>query len=164
MSPLLALALLASLPCAAAAQSHARVESVAQMLERLVVRGDPAAVEYVVKALQRGLPPDVLEPVLDAIAAHPHPEYRAALQRFTRYRKAGVRARAIVALTRYGRTDAEAAILIAFADPFVRVRLLGMRLLSRYTTPKLEEASIELLANDPELVALLQAEDPSHGS
>ena len=58
----------------------------AKMIARLVQRGDPAAVDYVTKAVDRGLPPVVLGSFLDAAREHPQAAYVPRLRRHLRHR------------------------------------------------------------------------------
>lgn len=120
----------------------------ATMIARLVERGDAAAVKYVIKAVDRGLPPAVLSSFLDAARAHPRTAYVPRLRRHLRHRSRHLRARAMVALAEHGQAHATEATLAALEDPDLQVRLLGVDLAQRHTTPELEEAVLALLARD----------------
>lgn len=128
----------------------------AEVIERLVERRDPAGVSHVVRAVKRGLPPEALRAFLSAAAKHPHPAYLPELERLVHYRRPEVRARALLALASTSPRQARRAALLAMDDPLVGIRLLGVDLARRYTTPDLEEAALRLIARDPEVAALLE--------
>jgi hypothetical protein len=124
----------------------------ATMLRRLMRRGDPEAVRYVVAQLDRGLPPPILGVFLNTAREAPHPAYTDHLRRLTRHRTRHLRARAIVALAVHGHESE--ATLAALDDGDIDIRFLGLEMVQRYTTPALEEAAIALLHRDEELARL----------
>jgi hypothetical protein len=149
------------------AEAHAEItaraaERHATMMRSLVKRGDPAAVAYVVRAVQEGLPPVALLSFLEAARRHPNPAYAEVLQALASYRSVRVRAWALLALAAIGEAEAHHAVTTAFGDADVRIRLLGLGMAETYTTPALEEASLRLLDRDPE-VATIRAAAQHHG-
>ena len=145
-------------------RSRARIDYVqaakerqAEMIRRLVRRGDPAAVEYVSRQLKRGLPPLALQAFLQEARLHPQPDYVEPLRRLARYRTLHVRAQALVALAAHGDAEAMRATLAALDDPALPIRLLGLDLVQEYTNPAVEEAALALIARDPEVRRTVQA-------
>lgn len=126
-------------------------ERKAKMIARLVSRGDAAAVDYVVKAVDRGLPPVVLGSFLDAAGKHPRAAYVPRLRRHLRHRSKHLRARAMVSLAEHGQRFATEATLAALEDSDLQIRLLGVDLAQKYTTPQLEEAVLALLERDEDV-------------
>jgi hypothetical protein len=131
----------------------------AKMIQRLVARGDAAAIDYVVEAVDRGLPPQLLGAFLDAARTRPQPAYVPRLRRHLRHRSRHLRARAMVALAAHGQDEATAATLAALDDRDLQIRLLGVDLAQRYTTPRLEEAVIALLERDEAVAKIVLGED-----
>src|SRR5688572_19246916 len=113
----------------------------AQMIERLVLRGDSAAVEYVVRRVREGLPPPALEAFLDAARGAPRTEFVPALRTLTRYRKETIRARAFAALAALGDDYGVEAAVAAMDDPSLSIRLLGLQLGEEHTSPRTQEAA-----------------------
>lgn len=128
----------------------------AQMIERLVLRGDPAAVEYVVRRVDEGLPPPALEAFLDAAREAPRADFVPALRRLTHYRKETIRARAFAALAAIDDDHGAEAAVAAMDDPSLSIRLLGLQLGERHTSPRTEEAALLLLDRDPELAEIVR--------
>jgi hypothetical protein len=127
----------------------------AELMTRLVRRGDAAAVDYVVRAVQSGLPPIALHAFLVEAQHHPDKRYGASLQRLTHYRNPGIRARALVAVAALGPAKAHWAALRALDDPELDIRLLGLDLCRAHTTPDLEEAALRLIARDRAVAAAI---------
>lgn len=128
----------------------------ARMIERLVLRGDPAAVEYVVKRVHQGLPPAALEAFLDAARQAPREDFVPALDTLTRYRKETIRARAFAALAALGDDHGEDAAVRAMDDPSLAIRLLGLQLSELHTSPRTEEAALLLLDRDAEVAEIVR--------
>lgn len=127
----------------------------AQMITRLVHRGDPAAVDYVVRRLDQGLPPAALEAFLDAAREAPREDFVPALRELTRYRKETIRARAFAALAALGDDYGAEAAVGAMDDPSLSIRLLGLKLGEEHTSPRTEEAAILLLDRDAEIAGIV---------
>ena len=127
----------------------------AEMIRRLVVRADPAAVEYVVRSVRGGLPPQSLMAFLEAAREQPQADYVPLLRRLTRYRKERVRALALVALAAYDDDCGEEAALRAMDDPSLDVRLLGVALAEQHTAPHVEEAVLMLLERDAQVAEIV---------
>jgi hypothetical protein len=133
-------------------------ERQAKMIARLMRRGDAAAVDYVVRAVDRGLPPESLGAFVGTAHTHPHPAYRLRLRRLMRHRTPHIRARAMVAFAVYGPLEASEATLAALDDADLEVRLLGVELAERYTSPELEEAVLALLDRDEAVAKVVRGE------
>lgn len=123
----------------------------AVLLRSLVEQGDPAAVRYTLRELERGLPPPVLAAFLDAVREHPHPAFRETITSLCHYRSVGIRARALLALAAQAHAGGDAARL-AMDDADPRIRQLGLYLTELHTDPALEEAALLLRTREPELV------------
>ena len=128
----------------------------ASMIRRLMRRGDAAAVQYIVKSLEHGLPPAILGAFVDGARENPKAPYVPHLRRLTRHRTRHLRARAMVALAKHGEALQTEATLAALDDSDLDIRFLGLELVTRYTTPALEEAAIALLARDEKLAELAE--------
>jgi hypothetical protein len=120
-------------------------------------RPDPLGVAYLVELVRGGLPPAALVAFLDVAITHPQPEYVVELERLADYRRAEVRARAYLALSRSGGAAARVAATKALDDPDLRLRLLGVELVRRHTAPDLEEAAMRLIERDPTVAAALRS-------
>ena len=127
----------------------------AQMIRRLVERADSAAIEYVVKSVRAGLPPQSLEAFLEAARQVPQVDYVPLLRRLTRYRKERIRALALVALAAFDEDHGAEAAILAMDDPSLDVRVLGLSLAERFTAPHVEEAVLLLLDRDPRVAAIV---------
>lgn len=128
----------------------------ADLIARLIARGDSAARGFVVEAVKRGLPPRSLDAFLEGTRLHPSPAWAATLRDLTRYRKAHVRARALVSWAAIGSEEARRATLTAMNDPELQVRLLGVDMAHEHTTPELEAAVLRLLDRDPDVAAVVR--------
>jgi hypothetical protein len=128
----------------------------ARMIERLVLRGDAAAVDYVVRRVRDGMPPAALEAFLDAARAAPRPEFVPSLRALTHYRKETIRARAFAAIAALGDDYGVEAALGAMDDPSLSIRLLGLKLAEQHTSPRTEEAAILLLDRDAEVAEIVR--------
>lgn len=128
----------------------------AALIARLIERGDSAAVGFVLDVVDRGLPPRSLDAFLEGARRHPMTAWAAPLRELTVYRKAHVRARALVAWAAIGPDEAREATLAAMNDPELQVRLLGVDMAGEHTTPELEAAVLRLLERDPDVAAVVR--------
>ncbi len=127
----------------------------AEMIRRLVLRADRAAIEYVVRSVRGGLPPQSLAAFLEAAREQPQVEYLPLLRRLTRYRKERIRALALVALAAFDDDAGAEAALRAMDDPSLDVRLLGLALAQEHTAPHVEEAMLLLIDRDPRVAQIV---------
>ncbi len=120
----------------------------ARLFDSMMERADPVALDVVLSKVAGGLPPKSLAAFVDNARAYPRPEYAPALRRYARYRKATIRARALVALAAIDREHGAEAALRAMDDTSLQVRLLGVDLALAHTAPHVEEAMLRLLVRD----------------
>ncbi len=120
----------------------------ARLFESMMSRADPVALEVVLSKVAGGLPPKSLAAFVDNARTYPRPEYAPALRRYARYRKATIRARALVALAQIDREHGVEAALRAMDDDALEVRLLGVDLALAHTAPHVEEAMLRLIVRD----------------
>lgn len=125
----------------------------ARLIRKMVRRADPAAVDYLLKAVASGLPPRSLAAFLDEVRIHPDPAFVSTLRRLTQYRKDTIRARALVALAAVDVDHGSEAALVALDDPKLEIRVLGLELARRFTAPNVEDAVLLLVDRDAEIAA-----------
>lgn len=124
----------------------------ASLLVQRIRHSDPSAVKDTLQSILQGLPPFALEPILDAMQAHPHIAWAQALDSLIHYRDVQVRVRALLALAAQPGHGRDAA-LAAMSDPERRIRRLGLMLVEQHTDPQLEEMALLLRAREPDLTA-----------
>lgn len=148
MPAVLWLALLAVLQEPAPLPLATEADRRAVLLRSLVTHGDAAAIEYTLRELERGLPPQVLATFLETARLHPQLAFAAAIERLCHYRTVSIRVRALLALASIEGWGARAAWL-AMDDTEPRLRRLGLMLAERHTNPALEEAALRLREREP---------------
>ncbi|HEX7478114.1 MAG TPA: HEAT repeat domain-containing protein [Polyangiales bacterium] len=84
--------------------------------------GSDAAADSVSARLHRGLPPQLIEPAIDALVLLNRPSAAPALLELTQYRRAPIRASAVAALGALHARTAQSALLYALDDPSSEVR------------------------------------------
>ncbi len=129
----------------------------ARLLTRLMKRGDPAAIDYVLRTVEGGAPPQSLAAFLQAARSHPQDEYARLLRPLTHYRKDVVRAQALAALAAIDHTHGAEAALLAMEDTSLEIRLLGLDLAHSHTAPHVEEAMLRLVARDEAVAKVVRA-------
>jgi len=128
----------------------------ARLFNSMMSRADPVALDVVLSKVAGGLPPKSLAAFVDNARAYPREEYAPALRRYARYRKATIRARALVALAAIDREFGGEAALLAMDDPTTEIRVLGVELALAYTAPHVEEALMRLLARDEAVAKIVR--------
>lgn len=91
-------------------------------IESLGVLGDRRAAGPLAERIRRGLPPELLEAAIDALAVLGRPESAAVLFDLTSHRRAAVRLRAVQALATIRPRGAEQVLTRALADSDPSVR------------------------------------------
>ncbi|MBV1862616.1 MAG: hypothetical protein KUG77_29615, partial [Nannocystaceae bacterium] len=128
----------------------------ARLFNSMMSRADPVALDVVLSKVAGGLPPKSLGAFVDNARSYPREEYAPALRRYARYRKATIRARALVALAAIDRDFGGEAALLAMSDPTTEIRVLGVELALAYTAPHVEEALMRLLARDEAVAKIVR--------
>ncbi|MGH1343962.1 MAG: hypothetical protein ACRBN8_20555 [Nannocystales bacterium] len=128
----------------------------ARLFDSMMSRADPIALGVVLSKVAGGLPPKSLAAFVDNARSYPREEYAPALRRYARYRKATIRARALVALASIDRDFGGEAALLAMDDPTTEIRVLGVEMALAYTAPHVEEALMRLLARDEAVAKIVR--------
>lgn len=128
----------------------------ARLFNSMMSRADPVALDVVLSKVAGGLPPKSLAAFVDNARAYPREEYAPALRRYARYRKATIRARALVALAAIDRDFGGEAALLAMDDSSIEIRVLGVELALAHTAPHVEEALLRLLARDEAVAKIVR--------
>lgn len=128
----------------------------ARLFNSMMSRADPVALDVVLSKVAGGLPPKSLAAFVDNARVYPREEYAPALRRYARYRKATIRARALVALAAIDRDFGGEAALRAMDDSSIEIRVLGVELALAHTAPHVEEALLRLLARDEAVAKIVR--------
>lgn len=97
-------------------------DEVVMAIESSALLRDPSAAALLLERVRAGLPPDMLEAALDALAVLNSPASRDVFIQMSRHRRESVRVRSVRALGSQRSPESEAALVVALGDAASSVR------------------------------------------